>query len=90
MYDLHICIGSPVFQLPQCLCLHIQRTVWLNNGMPMKRFERVMFPEVLGMGEYVYHKNKARRPMFLPLNTMDNGLGNRLVGGRNKNGWTKL
>ncbi|XP_013401621.1 ubiquitin carboxyl-terminal hydrolase 30 [Lingula anatina] len=46
-------------KLPQNLCIHIQRTIWLNNGMPMKRNDHVEFPEVLDMSPYVYHKRKA-------------------------------
>lgn len=42
-------------KLPECLCIHIQRTVWLTNGIPMKCFDHVAFPEVLAMDDYVYN-----------------------------------
>ncbi|XP_014786998.1 ubiquitin carboxyl-terminal hydrolase 30 [Octopus bimaculoides] len=41
-------------KLPQCLCLHIPRTHWLNNNVPVKRFERISFPETLQMDEFIY------------------------------------
>lgn len=41
-------------KLPQCLCLHIPRTHWLNNNVPVKRLERVTFPEYLHMDEFIY------------------------------------
>lgn len=67
-------------QLPRCLCLHIQRTVWLNNGLPIKRFDTVSFPELLNMGPYIYQKESpVLRPKTLELD------GNaRLVGGRKR------
>ena len=67
------------FQLPKCLCIHIQRTVWLSNGMPMKRCDKVRFPELLNMTPYVYHKKdlSKTRPGNLDLEGRQ-----RLVGGR--------
>ncbi|GAB1608180.1 ubiquitin carboxyl-terminal hydrolase 30-like [Argonauta hians] len=41
-------------RLPHCLCLHIPRTHWLNNNVPVKRFERISFPETLQMDEFIY------------------------------------
>ncbi|XP_045173405.2 ubiquitin carboxyl-terminal hydrolase 30-like [Mercenaria mercenaria] len=43
-------------KLPQCLCLHMQRTQWLDSGIPLKKYEHVIFPEVLHMDDYVYTK----------------------------------
>ncbi|XP_064619927.1 ubiquitin carboxyl-terminal hydrolase 30-like [Lineus longissimus] len=45
-------------KLPECLCMHIQRTVWLNNGMPTKKCDHISFPETLHMDEYVYRSRK--------------------------------
>ncbi|XP_041378183.1 ubiquitin carboxyl-terminal hydrolase 30-like isoform X2 [Gigantopelta aegis] len=47
-------------KLPQCLCLHIQRTQWINNSVPVKRYDYISFPEVLSMDEYVYTKNSRK------------------------------
>ncbi|XP_077995974.1 ubiquitin carboxyl-terminal hydrolase 30-like [Glandiceps talaboti] len=41
-------------KLPQCLCIHINRRIWLNNGMPMKREDYVQFPETLNMDRFRY------------------------------------
>ena len=74
-----------MLQLPRCLCMHIQRTVWLSDGVPMKRCDAVLFPELLNMSAYIYHKKEtpALRPKTLELD-----INVRLVGGRNKpNGW---
>ncbi|KAL4223593.1 Ubiquitin carboxyl-terminal hydrolase 30 [Mactra antiquata] len=43
-------------KLPQCLCLHMQRTQWLDSGLPLKKYEIVIFPEILHMDDYVYTK----------------------------------
>lgn len=40
-------------RLPQCLCLHIQRTAF-ERGVPSKRNDHVSFPESLDMGRYAY------------------------------------
>ncbi|CAH1801581.1 unnamed protein product [Owenia fusiformis] len=61
-----------ISKLPRSLCLHIQRTVWLNNGSNMKKFDIVKFPEILIMDNYVYHK-QALRPQEV---------SSRLVGGQ--------
>lgn len=39
-------------KLPQCLCIHIQRVGWQPNGLPFRREEHIMFPEVLDMSRY--------------------------------------
>jgi ubiquitin carboxyl-terminal hydrolase 30 len=46
-------------KMPQLLCLHIQRLVWLNNGQPLKRCEHITFPEYLDMDSYVYQSQKS-------------------------------
>jgi len=40
-------------KLPECLCLHIQRTGF-SDGRPLKRHEFVEFPAILSMDKYVY------------------------------------
>lgn len=63
-------------KLPTCLCIHIQRTVWLQNGMPMKRFEHVVCPEILNMEEFL-----CRNQSFQSVST----LCKSLVGGSGVN-----
>lgn len=72
-----------VAKLPQCLCLHLQRTVWLNNGMPMKRYEHVDFPEVLDISRYVYPKTDRVKTLLPPsVGLCDSrAASRRLVGG---------
>ncbi|KAK7008177.1 Ubiquitin carboxyl-terminal hydrolase 30 [Halocaridina rubra] len=41
-------------KLPNCLCFHIKRTVWMDNGSAMKRQDHVVFPEFLTMDPYTY------------------------------------
>lgn len=43
-----------IAKLPDVLCIHIQRMAWLNNGVPMKRYEHVAFPEYLDVNEFMY------------------------------------
>lgn len=64
-------------QLPAVLCIHVQRTTWLENGVPLKRFEHIAFPEILHMDPYVYHK-RAARPNSLELADSRKGL----IGGK--------
>ena len=73
---MHVCV---LVQLPACLCIHIQRTVWLNSGVAVKRFDHVGFAEVLDMSPYVYCKRSA--PKLRP-KTLDVEPTTRLVGGR--------
>ena len=48
-------------KLPQCLCLHIQRTGF-DSGMAYKRDDRVVFPLQLNMDQFVYIRQlKSRR-----------------------------
>ncbi|KAG9339555.1 hypothetical protein JZ751_023446 [Albula glossodonta] len=39
-------------KLPQCLCIHLQRLTWSNEGTPIKRQEHVQFAEYLSMDYY--------------------------------------
>ena len=41
-------------QLPQCLCIHIQRTYWHTNGIPYKNNAFIKFPEFLDMEPFLY------------------------------------
>lgn len=41
-------------KLPDCLCFHIKRTVWLENGSAVKRRDHLIFPEFLIMDPYTY------------------------------------
>lgn len=39
-------------QLPQCLCIHLQRLTWSPEGAPIKQQEHVQFSEYLSMDRY--------------------------------------
>ncbi|KAM3867520.1 ubiquitin carboxyl-terminal hydrolase 30 [Diretmus argenteus] len=39
-------------KLPQCLCIHLQRLTWSNEGTPIKKQEHVQFTEYLSMDRY--------------------------------------
>ncbi|KAM5192488.1 ubiquitin carboxyl-terminal hydrolase 30 isoform 2-T2 [Mantella aurantiaca] len=41
-------------KLPQCLCIHLQRLSWSNQGSPLKRNEHVQFSEFLALDKYKY------------------------------------
>ncbi|KAM9329898.1 ubiquitin carboxyl-terminal hydrolase 30 [Gastrophryne carolinensis] len=41
-------------KLPQCLCIHLQRLSWSNQGSPLKRNEHVQFSEFLALDRYKY------------------------------------
>uniref|UniRef100_A0A6I8R9E6 Ubiquitin carboxyl-terminal hydrolase n=1 Tax=Xenopus tropicalis TaxID=8364 RepID=A0A6I8R9E6_XENTR len=41
-------------KLPQCLCIHLQRLSWSNQGSPLKRNEHVQFSEFLAMDRFKY------------------------------------
>lgn len=43
-----------LLKLPQCLCIHLQRLSWSNQGTPLKRHEHVQFNEFLIMDIYKY------------------------------------
>ncbi|NXK85647.1 UBP30 hydrolase, partial [Formicarius rufipectus] len=57
-------------KLPQCLCIHLQRLSWSNQGTPLKRHEHVQFSEFLVMDIYKYrvpvHKPSPRTPEETP------------------------
>ncbi|XP_051923740.1 ubiquitin carboxyl-terminal hydrolase 30 [Hippocampus zosterae] len=42
-------------KLPQCLCIHLQRLTWSNEGTPIKRQEHVQFTEYLSMDRYKHN-----------------------------------
>ncbi|ELU04868.1 hypothetical protein CAPTEDRAFT_213428 [Capitella teleta] len=81
-HDFILVILFEIPQLPKCLCIHIQRTVWLDNGLPSKQSEFVRFPEFLNMSDYVYTRKprKILRPNSLDLDMSLSGLR----GGKNK------
>jgi len=81
-----LCVCSCV-QLPTCLCVHIQRTVWLDSGVAVKRFDHVGFAEVLDMSPYVYCKRGVAK---LRPKTLDLDPTSRLVGGRTNVSSTSL
>lgn len=41
-------------KLPECLCFHIKRTVWMENGTAVKRRDHVTFSEFLVMDPFTY------------------------------------
>ncbi|CAL4095119.1 unnamed protein product, partial [Meganyctiphanes norvegica] len=41
-------------KLPECLCFHIKRTVWMDNGTAVKRRDHVTFSEFLIMDPFTY------------------------------------
>ncbi|XP_068095620.1 ubiquitin carboxyl-terminal hydrolase 30 isoform X2 [Hyperolius riggenbachi] len=41
-------------KLPQCLCIHLQRLSWSNEGSPLKHNEHVQFSEFLALDKYKY------------------------------------
>ncbi|XP_044131284.1 ubiquitin carboxyl-terminal hydrolase 30 isoform X2 [Bufo gargarizans] len=45
-------------KLPQCLCIHLQRLSWSNQGSPLKRNEHVQFSEFLALDRYRYRFNE--------------------------------
>ncbi|XP_068233068.1 ubiquitin carboxyl-terminal hydrolase 30 homolog [Palaemon carinicauda] len=61
-------------KLPSCLCFHIKRTVWMENGSAVKRQDHVIFPEFLTMDPYTYVTSVSSQ-----------GLRSVLLGGREAN-----
>ncbi|KAF6729697.1 Ubiquitin carboxyl-terminal hydrolase 30 [Oryzias melastigma] len=47
-------------KLPQCLCIHLQRLMWSNEGSPIKRQEHVQFSEYLSMDRYKHDSSTPR------------------------------
>lgn len=41
-------------KLPECLCIHLQRLVWIG-GNPVKMRNFVLFPEILDVTSLTYH-----------------------------------
>ncbi|XP_053558105.1 ubiquitin carboxyl-terminal hydrolase 30 isoform X2 [Bombina bombina] len=52
-------------KLPQCLCIHLQRLSWSNQGSPLKRNEHVQFSEFLVLDRYKYQLSGST-PYQLP------------------------
>ncbi|XP_039627748.1 ubiquitin carboxyl-terminal hydrolase 30-like isoform X1 [Polypterus senegalus] len=71
----HLKLGK----LPQCLCIHLQRLTWSNQGTPIKHQEHVQFSEFLSMDCYKHRvsgqKSQQKPPMLgsekLPSRTSD-------------------
>ena len=63
--------GWFVFQLPQCLCIHLQRLTWSNEGTPIKRQEHVHFTEFLSMDRYKHNAavRRMQRTKWPPVST---------------------
>ncbi|CAL8248533.1 unnamed protein product [Merluccius merluccius] len=47
-------------KLPQCLCIHLQRLTWSNEGTSIKRQEHVHFTEFLSMDRYKHNASIQR------------------------------
>uniref|UniRef100_A0A674BV32 Ubiquitin carboxyl-terminal hydrolase n=1 Tax=Salmo trutta TaxID=8032 RepID=A0A674BV32_SALTR len=47
-------------KLPQCLCIHLQRLTWSNEGTPIKRQEHVQISEYLSMDRYKHRATVQR------------------------------
>ncbi|XP_070992892.1 ubiquitin carboxyl-terminal hydrolase 30-like isoform X1 [Oncorhynchus clarkii lewisi] len=47
-------------KLPQCLCIHLQRLTWSNEGTPIKRQEHVQISEYLSMDHYKHRATIQR------------------------------
>lgn len=52
-------------KLPKCLCIHIQRTMWLKNSLPVKCYDYILFPEVLAMDNYL-HSHSIKKSVLNP------------------------
>jgi len=46
-------------KLPNVMVFHIQRTVWMTNGMPVKRYDHVQFPDMLRMDDFLYQSRSS-------------------------------
>ncbi|CAD6210044.1 GSCOCG00012776001-RA-CDS, partial [Cotesia congregata] len=47
-------------KLPRCLCLHIPRTTWSNSGIPIKRDDPVIFPEIFVLDPFTFTESNKR------------------------------
>jgi len=52
-------------KLPNVLVFHVQRTVWTSNGMPVKRYDHVQFPDLLRMDDFVYQKTAPKKKKLI-------------------------
>jgi hypothetical protein len=43
-----------LYQVPQCLCIHIQRTYWHTDGIPYKNNAHVKYAEYLNLSPFMY------------------------------------
>ena len=59
VYD-GVCLCDSSLQLPQCLCIHLQRLTWSNEGTPIKRQEHVQISEYLSMDHYKHRATIQR------------------------------
>ncbi|KXJ15963.1 ubiquitin carboxyl-terminal hydrolase 30 homolog isoform X2 [Exaiptasia diaphana] len=41
-------------KVPQCLCIHIQRTYWHTDGIPYKNTMYIKYPEYLNLAPFMY------------------------------------
>ncbi|KAI1297898.1 Ubiquitin carboxyl-terminal hydrolase 30 [Halotydeus destructor] len=69
-------------KLPSLLVFHIQRLVWLNNGMPMKRFDHVTLPEFIVMDGYTYLDTHSKKKVLVTSGSGDKSPA--LIGGKKK------
>ncbi|XP_074105869.1 ubiquitin specific protease 30 [Cotesia typhae] len=61
-------------KLPRCLCLHIPRTTWSNSGVPIKRDDPVIFPEIFVLDPFTFtESNKRNTQATLPMMLINNG-----------------
>lgn len=47
-------------KLPRCLCIQIPRTTWSTSGMPIKRDDPVIFPEIFSLDPFTFNETKKR------------------------------
>ena len=65
------------FQLPQCLCIHIQRSDWMESGQLTKRQDLVKFQEELNVSNFVYTNRLTKnwKPIIYRLRAVIEHLG---------------
>ncbi|KAG0726291.1 Ubiquitin carboxyl-terminal hydrolase 30 [Chionoecetes opilio] len=71
-------------KLPDCLCFHVKRTVWLENGSAIKRRDHVTFPEILVMDPYTYTTSitmQSQMKAGMQSRTPSEGTGSKLLEG---------
>lgn len=69
-------------KLPQLLVIHFQRLICLSNGMPIKKEDRIKFPNILIMDEYELNavQQKSNINLLKTLNLdMSNSMNNSNV-----------